>query len=145
MTDLAAPDAELRHLEVIESDFNLEAMDPEAIAELVRSEGMPVCGPVIAWRDVGARAMVLTAMNRDYVFELPQDSLPLVTRLDPPSKPIKNGPYIMLPIERCEAEPDSTIFVGQSICLNGLCRVTKRLQPNRGYNTGPVQGLTILR
>ena len=145
MTDVAVPLAPHGYLEVIEGGLATQGMEPSELAELIHREGEVVQAPTMVWRDLGAQAMVLTAMNRDYVFEMSAANPPLVTRLDPPAKPIKNGPYTMLPIERCEAEPDEVIIIGQSVLLRGLCRVTKRIQPAGGYNTGPAQGLTILR
>jgi hypothetical protein len=141
MTDIAFPEAGIALPEAFEvaRSTGIEGMEPIEIAAFIKDYGQDVTGDLFAWKAAGAKAMLLSAQGSQYLIEAGYDQPSLVTRVNElPEKSRKIGPYVMLPIERCEIEPDDVITLGKTFVLRGLCRVTKKLQQTRGFHTGPV-------
>lgn len=153
MTDLAIPAAHnemldsVRNEQIMAPSIPIDGLEPAELAAVVKSHGLEVPEMPFAWKAAGARALLLSALGREFLIENRGEQPCLVTRLhELPEKTRKVGPYIVLPIDRCEAEVGEVIVPGQPLVLHGLCRATKKLDTDdvRGFSIGPVQAARYL-
>lgn len=149
MTDLAVPATLERILGPVhdaQTHADEQFLNPGDIARLIEQQGMELETPSLAWREAGARAILLTAMSQRYLIETNTEARSLVSRINElPEKARKVGPFTMLPIDRCEVEIDDVIILGKDLTLGGLCRATKRWNPSGGgFQTGPVSSVAYL-